>query len=121
MRKDEAVVLTDIHSALLEVSDKLGRLLLKQAAPTRILEISAAEVADAVEAMPDVAPALAALAPDADEEKRVTKVNDQLEGLGIKFKFGGTIDFDWDAFVEGIGADNAKALRDILVEKYGES
>ncbi len=122
MKKQEAVALGGIHAAMLDVADKLGELLVhvKQDVLVALPSVTSAGVAAAVRALPNSAPGTPepALA-DPEEEQRITKVNDQLEDLGIKFQYGGVIDFDWDKFVEGIGDDNARALRDIIIEKHG--
>lgn len=48
-------------------------------------------------------------------------IRNTCDTLGAKVKADGTIDIDFDAFVEKLGADNALQVRAIIDEKYGIS
>ncbi len=49
------------------------------------------------------------------------RIRETCETLGAKVKADGSIDIDFDAFVDRLGPENALQVRAIIDEKYGIS
>ena len=52
-------------------------------------------------------------------EPMLERIRNFKANFGIKERDSGEIDIDFDKFIENLGKENALALKDIIVKRYG--